>query len=69
MLRHNLQIAEKMEALSKDLQNQSMLPAGSMPSTSQTLAMQSKLNELEGLRKQLRTDIVEPGAPFAGGLK
>ena len=65
VLRNNLLIAEKMATISQELQSMGSRPA----SAAQSAAMQPKLDQLEALRKQLRTDVVEPSVSVASGSK
>jgi hypothetical protein len=60
VLRQNLQVAEKMKALAEELNTLQQAPktAGSKDIDG---AMRAKLEQLEVLQKQLRTDIMQPG--------
>ena len=60
VLRQNLQVAEKMKGLAEEVNTLQQAPktAGSKDIDG---AMRGKLEQLEALQKQLRTDIMQPG--------
>lgn len=58
LLRQNLEVAEKMRGLAAELS--ALQPTGKAPQTPEaSAALQTKLEQLAALQKQLRTDIVQ----------
>lgn len=63
-IRHNLLIAEKIKVVAGELQAQ-QTPGRGNAAAPNAAALQPKIDELQALQKQLRTDLMEPVAGAA----